>query len=240
MNISTKIYAADVMKLKNEKLYQAAYQKVTDERRKKTDRMHFPEDRQLSLGVELLLLEGLKQLGVNLEEIGYRYGANGKPYLTGVGQNVHFSLSHSGRLALCAISSQEIGCDVEKISDVNLNIAKRFFFPTEYDMIEGQKSTELRREMFFRLWTLKESYIKMTGMGMSLPMDSFCIHFDQSGISINQKSNYEVCYFQEFELWQNYRCSVCGLDPKLGEKNNVTFEMLDLSDICSFSPHPRR
>lgn len=233
MNIATKIYAADVTKLRKEHLYQAAYQKVTNERRIKIDRLRSRVDKQLSLGVELLLMQGLERLGMNLKEMIYHYGTNGKPYLTGGGQNVYFNVSHSGEIALCAISSQEIGCDVEKISDVNLKIAKRFFFPTEYNIIKEQKTPELRREMFFRLWTLKESYVKMTGLGMNLPMDSFCIYFDEAGISVKREPDHRVCYFQEYNPGQNYKCSVCGLDPRIETRNGVPFEMLDCCDILA-------
>lgn len=231
-NISTRIYAADVTVLNNEEWYRAAYRKVTNERRKKTDSYHFHKDRELSLGAELLLMLGLERLGMNPKEMRYHYGENGKPYLWG-SQNVYFNLSHSEQIAICAISSQEIGCDVEKISYVNLELAKRFFFTTEYERIAAEKTVESRRDMFFRLWTLKESYIKMTGLGMSLPMNSFGIHFSAEGISVKQERNHKMCYFQEFNLRQNYKCSVCGLDSEIGTKNGVSFEMLNLSDILT-------
>lgn len=231
-DILTSVYVANVIALKNEVLYKAACQKVTNERRKKTESLRFPKDRRLSLGAELLLMQGLEQLEMNPEEMLYHYGANGKPYLAG-GQEVYFNLSHSEEIVICAISSQEIGCDVEKISDINLKIAKRFFEKTEYEMLMNQKTAESRREMFFRLWTLKESFLKLTGLGMSIPMDSFCIHPGADGISVEQELSQRSYYFQEFNLGQNYKCSICGLDPKIGTKNGVLFEMLNFSDILT-------
>lgn len=230
MDISTRIYAADVTELKDEGLYHAAYQKVTSERRKKTDSFRLQKDRKLSLGAELLLMYGLERLGMNLKEMSYDYGTNGKPYLTG-GQDIYFNLSHSGEMVVCAISSHEIGCDVEKISDMNLEIAKRFFFTTEYEMIVNQKTEAARREMFFRLWTLKESFIKSIGIGVKLPMNSFCIYFDTDGISVKQELNDRTYHFQECNIWQNYKCSVCGLDMTIGTENGVPLEILRLSDI---------
>ena len=247
-DITTKIYAANVRELENEALYDNAYHKVTEERRKKTDSFRFQKDRLLSLGAELLLMHGLKQKGINLMEMNYHSGANGKPYLKGR-QDIYFNLSHSEDVAVCAISLWEIGCDIEKISDIRLNIAKKYFCESEYDLIASQKTQEAKREMFFRLWTLKESYIKTTGMGMRMPMNSFCINFNTNGIEVKQKPGYKTCHFHElnfetdfeadFEthfkthLWKNYKCSVCGFDEKIGTKGGVPFEILNFYDILN-------
>lgn len=231
-DISTTIYAADVTKLKKEALYRAAYEKVTNERRKKTDGFRFQKDRQLSLGAELLLMHGLERRGMNLEEMSYHYGINGKPYLSG-GKDLYFNLSHSEEMVICAISSQEIGCDIEKISDINLKIADRFFSVTECEMIASQKTERLKREMFFRLWTLKESFIKSTGMGMRLPMNAFCIHFDSDGISVKQELNNRTYYLQEWNLCRDYKCSVCGLDWKIAVQKGISLEILDFSHILT-------
>lgn len=227
--IATRIYAADVTELKNEDLFRTAYQTVTKERQKKTDRLRLHQDKCLSLGAELLLLQGLKRSGLDHQQLTYSYGANGKPYLSEV-EDVYFNLSHSGDLVICAISSQEIGCDVERISDRDSDIARRFFSPEEYELIAGQDTETLRREMFFRLWTLKESFIKSTGMGMHLPMRAFCICFGDGGISVKQELNSYTYYFQEYNIWQNYKCSVCGLDAEIGEKSAVPLVQLDLLD----------
>lgn len=229
-HIFTTIYAANVTVLQEEGWYKAAYQKVTAERRKKTDRLRFRKDRRLSLGAELLLLQGLKQLGLDPGEMSYAYRANGKPCLSSW-QEVHFNLSHSEEMVLCVLSSQEVGCDIEKMADVSLDLAKRFFCPSEYERIAQQKTEALRREMFFRLWTLKESYIKMTGLGLGLPMNAFCIDIDTGGISVSQESDQKICYFQEFDGYQDYKCSICGLDQAIGMKNGVLFEILNFSDI---------
>ena len=235
--ISTRIYAANVTALENKALYHEAYYKVTDERRKKTDSLHFLKDKQLSLGVELLLSHGLKQWGINLNKMNYCYGANGKPYLTGR-QDVYFNLSHSEEAVLCAISFGEIGCDIEKISDIYLKTAKKYFCESEYKMIVSQKTPEAKREMFFRLWTLKESFIKLTGMGLHLPMNSFDIELGSDTIEVNQKLGCETCYFQETTLWKDYKCSVCGFDEKIGRKNGVSFEILNFYDILCHKEGP--
>lgn len=231
-NVSTKIYAANMEELKNESLYGAAYMKITNERRRKTDGFRLQKDRKLSVGAEILLMHGLEQMGININETAYKYGTNGKPYLAGR-QDVYFNLSHSEDIVICAISSQEIGCDVEKISEINLGIARRFFSTEEYEIITAGKTEEEMRDIFFRLWTLKESFIKLTGRGLSLPMNSFCIHFDTDKISVKQKLDDRTYYFKEFNLQRDYKCSICGLDFGIGTNDKVKIEMLKLSDILN-------
>lgn len=230
--ISTKIYAANVSELENEALYNAAYNRVTDERRKKTDSFRLKKDRQLSLGAELLLIEALKEWGINPKEIKYHYGANGKPYLTGR-QDIYFNLSHSDEAVICAVSLWEVGCDIEKISHINLEVAKKFFCEAEYELIASRKTKESKQKMFFRLWTMKESFIKLTGIGMSMPMNSFSIKFHTDQILINQKSCDEKCYLQELDLWKDYKCAVCGFDKGIGIKGRVPFEILNLYAILN-------
>ena len=228
-HISTRIYTADVTELENENLYMAAYEKITDERKKKTDQFRLPEDRRLSVGAELLLMYGLNRLGINLKEMRYNYGENGKPYLKNA-EDVFFNLSHSEDKVVCAISSREIGCDIEKISAGNFKLAKHFFATEEYEMIVNQKTEMSRREMFFRLWTLKESFIKATGLGLSQRMDSFSIRFDKNGILLDQTLDQEIYYFQELDLWKDYKCSICGLDSEISRKTGVSVEKVDFSN----------
>ena len=231
-NISTRIYAAKVTELENEAMYNMAYNKVTDERRKKTDSLRIKRDRQLSLGAELLLIHGLRQCGIELKEIKYHYGINGKPYLIG-SKDIYFNLSHSNEAVICAVSLQEVGCDIERVSDISFTAAGKFFCETEYEMIASQKTKEEKQNMFFRLWTLKESFIKLTGKGMGMSMKSFSIKFDTDKVLLNQKYFDEKCYACELDLWKDYRCAVCGFDEDIGVRGRIPFEILNLYDILN-------
>lgn len=94
----------------------------------------------------------------------------GKAYISNH-ENIHFNLSHSGKIVLCAISDREVGADVEIIDpEIDLNIARHYFYNSEYENI---MNAENRQEEFFKYWVLKESYMKYTGLGMNLKLDSF-------------------------------------------------------------------
>ena len=133
-------------------------------------------DRKLSLGAWRLMEEALKRHGFSAENVAI--GVNGKPECEGV----YFNLSHSGDMVLCAVSDVPVGCDLEKVVDAPLEVADRYFSEEERQYIEeGQNFPDINRR-FFRLWTMKESYLKMTGEGMNLSPERIEIDIDMSAV----------------------------------------------------------
>ncbi|WP_240468143.1 4'-phosphopantetheinyl transferase family protein [Streptomyces dangxiongensis] len=97
-------------------------------------------------------------------------GRWGKPRLAHV-PGPHFSLSHSGELALLALAPRPVGVDVE-LSRAGLDtmrLATRFFPAEECAWVarDGHRA-------FARLWTRKEACVKAAGgrltQGMALPV----------------------------------------------------------------------
>lgn len=88
----------------------------------------------------------------------------GKPYLKDF-LAFQFNLSHSGTKAVCAVTlDTPVGIDIEctnsqKKIDV-LSMAERFFSQKEFQLL---KSAEHPHQLFFKLWTRKEAYIKLLG-----------------------------------------------------------------------------
>ncbi len=119
-------------------------------------------DRRLSLGVWRLMERMLAARGIQARDVAV--DANGKPYCGGV----FFSLSHAGDLALCAVSGAPVGCDIERVTDAPLDLAPRVFCPGERAYLRSAGDPDQARRRFFTLWTLKESYLKMTGEGLTL------------------------------------------------------------------------
>lgn len=229
MGIPTKLYIADVTALENEEIYRTACRLVKKERFQKAQRYRLPGDRNLSLGAGLLLRHGLKSCGLRYEDVTFAKGKSGKPYGVDL-PGVCFNLSHSGSIVVCAVSSMEIGCDVEKIEKAQPALAKRFFSPEEYESIEGKTKGE-RDSLFFRLWTLKESYVKMIGRGLSLPLDSFCIRFNGDTIAVKGQKEQTGCYFREFFIDGDYACALCGMAPDIRVPGIIIPEYVDLTDL---------
>ena len=107
----------------------------------------------------------------------FSVGAHGRPAIEGPAgaPALHFNLSHTRGLVACAVGREPLlGVDVEAIdrTAASTRIAERFFAPSEVDALRRLPPEE-QRERFFRFWTLKESYIKATGLGLSVPLDQF-------------------------------------------------------------------
>jgi 4'-phosphopantetheinyl transferase len=115
-------------------------------------------------------------VGVGAGDIVFSYGEFGKPLLQGVG-GVHFNLSHSGQLAVLAVStSGPLGVDIESVRPLPdmLDIARRFFCPEEIAELE-ELHGEARVAAFFACWTRKEACLKALGVGLSLAPDQVCV-----------------------------------------------------------------
>jgi len=77
----------------------------------------------------------------------------GKPYFPGL-EDRWFSLSHSGGIALCALSDAPVGVDVELVRPRQAELPRRALSEGEWTSFDGSW------EDFYRLWTLKESWCK--------------------------------------------------------------------------------
>ena len=130
-----KTWIADITPLYNEDCYDRYYMQVPGFRKEKADKMRFLNGRAQSIGAWSLLDHIRKEYGVS--------------------EKAAFNLSHSGDYVLCSVDMDcgedtQLGCDVESVQEPNLKIAKRFFCPSEYELILGQKSKEELRDTFYR------------------------------------------------------------------------------------------
>ena len=114
---------------------------------------------------------------------------------------------------MCVISEKEVGCDVEKIRDTDFRIAGHFLTDEEQEFLEKTNNLEEKTNLFFRFWTLKESFLKATGMGMKLSMKDFMFQFVDNQVRVCQTVNGEQYYFEEYDLQDGYRYAVCSLCP---------------------------
>ena len=144
---------------------------IPEARREKLAAFRHEGARRLSLAASLLLVRALQDEGLHTDKIAL--SEYGKPYLPQL-PDFHFSLSHSGNMALCAVSDEEVGCDIELPRGFDPHLARRFFHPTEQEWLFSQPEAE-QSTAFFRLWTCKESFLKALGLGLSLPLDSFAV-----------------------------------------------------------------
>lgn len=203
----TKVYISDTEKLLDGTLFAEYYSRVSHYRKEKVDRLKNDASKRQSLSAGILLQNALSDFGVPSDaEICFeKYG---KPYLRDY-PDIHFSLSHTKGRAFCVISDSRVGCDVEQIGKARLNVAERFFTEKEKEFLLNISDEEQKNDAFYKLWTLKESYVKLTGEGICLPFDSF--GFDISGDEIIMSKHEEKISFQTFSE-DGYRYSLAVKD----------------------------
>lgn len=156
------LYCCDVSKLTDEEFLRM-YQLSDKQRQEKADRLKHLPSKKLSLAAGMLARVSIAQkLNLRPEDISFRNHKGGKPYAEGL--DIHFSLSHSGNLAVCAISDKPVGIDVEQNKKANFNVARRCFTKAELQYVLSGK--EKSQQRFFEVWTKKEAYVKLLGTGI--------------------------------------------------------------------------
>ena len=201
------VYVADTSSLKEGRLYQKLYARLDKARQTKADGFRFARDKRLSVGAGALLLYALHTH--NVRETSIVLDANGKPYLAENG-NVFFNLSHSGQMVMCAVSDREVGCDVEEKAAFDPALAAYVMTKEELRYIDAAHE-EARQDIFYRLWTLKESYMKATGLGLQLHPASFGMTMTNGVLQVHPALDQRSFSFKEYFVGDGYCYSCCAL-----------------------------
>lgn len=166
--------------------------------------------------------------GIDYTDIRFGIASHGKPYVIGL-DGMDFNISHSGEFVACVVGQGSVGVDVERMGTFDFGIAERFFDRSECDNLrelpDGQRTAEL-----YRLWTLKESYVKAIGRGLSkllharfhVPLgDSPTLAGDMSGRWFR---------FRSYWFHLDYVCSVCSSDESFPDEAEMisTGELLQV------------
>jgi 4'-phosphopantetheinyl transferase len=146
---------------------------ICAEERQRAMRFRFKRDRQRFIVARAVLREILGlYLGVEPQELSFRYGQFGKPALAGGldHSQVRFNVTHSGGSALYAVvKGREVGIDLELLQPLTdmWRMAQDCFSASENAFLEVQPEQKKLRA-FFDGWTRKEAFLKATGYGLSL------------------------------------------------------------------------
>ncbi|MGA5193738.1 4'-phosphopantetheinyl transferase family protein [Streptomyces exfoliatus] len=112
-----------------------------------------------------------ERLGVLPADVPLRREAGGRPVVAGQAA-VHFSLSHSGDLALVGLAGRPVGVDVQLVPGVTTaELCGRRLHPAERAELAARPPAD-RAEGFARLWARKEAYLKGLGTGLRRALDA--------------------------------------------------------------------
>lgn len=208
--MNVRVYYADTAPLQDEKVFEKYYEAASSARRTKVDRVRSQNCRIQSLGAGALFQIALNDLDIKPDQpLNFAVNEYGKPYLMDYPQ-VHFSLSHSGGRVMCAVWNRELGCDVERIrtgsAAEKAERAAGYFTPAERTWLASKDTADRGAEKFFRLWTLKESYVKAVGKGLAISLSSFEVSFDEPLLDENGRQ----WIFHEYHPEDGYCYSVCA------------------------------
>ena len=129
-----------------------------------------------------------------------------------------FSLSHSGDHGLVAVSRNAVGVDIERVNpDIDVRrVAGRFFTPPEAKRLLGLPEEE-RTETFFRLWVLKEAYLKAHGATVPAGLSKCELTLEPDGPRLctsDFESMTDACVLAEVPVATSYAAAVAGLQEK--------------------------
>jgi 4'-phosphopantetheinyl transferase len=146
-------------------------------------RFFFDDDRRRFVITRALVRTVLSRYSHTAPECwSFAQNAYGRPQVvarSSTHARISFNVSHTKSLILLGVTGENaIGVDVENVSArrASLGIADHYFAADEVAALHTLPA-ERRVERFFELWTLKESYIKARGMGLSIPLDAFSFQF---------------------------------------------------------------
>lgn len=131
------------------------------DRRKKALRYHNTIDRNNCVITYLMLKIALKDC-FGITEFNIEYGESGKPYLVEY-PDIFFNISHCVYGCVVIVANVPVGVDIQNIVPFSNKVAEKVCCSAELDVLK--KSRNKARD-FICMWTIKESYLKMTGEGI--------------------------------------------------------------------------
>jgi 4'-phosphopantetheinyl transferase len=171
------------------------------EKRLRMRRMRREEDVLTSVTAHRLLCFALKTaFGIEPKPEDWAAGEYGKPYLRNI-NGIHFNISHSGNMAMCALHERPVGADIELVKPYRRGLEQKIMSESERQVY--YRCTD-KTKVLYQIWTLKESYLKYTGRGLGALREITII----PGEVIN--SNVPGCRFALIDSIPGYQSAVCA------------------------------
>jgi 4'-phosphopantetheinyl transferase len=169
------------------------------------------DSKNASAAAYLLLRFALFEVYKINEPVEFEIAPRGKPTLKKY-PHIHFNLSHSKGVAACVVADFEVGVDVQSIKSVSSKTAKRVATAQEYKEFLTAESPD---DYFCKIWTIKESYVKMTGQGLTTEFRD---------ISAEKIPN--IYTFKG----NGYYCSTCG-SQRFGDETSASVRNIRREDF---------
>jgi 4'-phosphopantetheinyl transferase len=191
--------------------------RLDPEKKARLKKFYREEDRLRGLFADLMVRDAISTTtGMRNHEMTFTLNEYGKPALKNR-DDIHYNISHSGAWVVGVFDDEPVGIDVEQVQPIDLDISKNYFSPDEH---EDLMSKEDKFDYFFTLWSLKESYIKILGKGLSHPLNAFSMKFLSSSeiiMNVNGK-RVEGVFFKQYGIDNEYKMAVCASHDRMPEQ----------------------
>ncbi|XP_057316811.1 L-aminoadipate-semialdehyde dehydrogenase-phosphopantetheinyl transferase-like [Hydractinia symbiolongicarpus] len=230
----------------------SALSAVSQEENERIQKFRFQDDYKLCLIGRLMIRHCIKSaLGISWKNIKLRRNEKGKPELANMlksNETFFFNVSHQGDYTVLAASTrQNVGVDVMKVVTPNntdipsfFKLMRRQFVEDEWNYIYSFQKEWLQLKAFYRLWCLKESYVKAIGTGIGTNSAEYMM-FDVNtrSLDINRPCSDSVLYvknikkdwtFSEYLLDDDHIVAVAT-----GRKEPVSVDHFDFLTFDDFT-----
>ena len=195
------LWLSDTHQFNDAKRIRQSLASVSAERREKILKYKFIKDQALSLVAGLMLEAGLNNYHSSAsDDHALYYNEFGKPYLRD--QSLYFNLSHSESLVLAIFSSSEVGCDIECLSGADNAIVDRCFSCHEKQLYYDSDKA-IQEQIFFRIWTLREAFLKAIGTGLFHSVPDFSV-VSGDGLFVPMMTYHHRRFIGQSDIYQNY------------------------------------
>ena len=212
------ILISDISKLDSKIIDYVFLNKIPSYRLKSKNK----SDIQKSINSLKLLKIGLNEFGIDLFREDLVYNEFGKPSLKR--KDIFYDISHSGKYVTCAISNKIVGIDIQKHIEKFEEIIS-FFSISEKEYLASIPFQKLLIKEFFKIWTVKESYVKFLGRGLYKELDSFSLFLDKKKIIDEGRIVKDILY-KNFSISEEYTMSVVASSDDSYEIRYVAVENL--------------
>ena len=172
----------------------AALGEISEQRREQALKFKHELGKRLCVLAYQLLKRGLAEVYGIRENPVFEYNEHGKPMIVGHPE-IFFNLSHCKEAAICVVSDQPVGVDVESVRSFNESLVRYTMNEAEVKEIEAAEDQAVA---FIRLWTMKESALKLIGTGISNELKQVLqqenLQF-QTFVDTQRRFVYSICHF---------------------------------------------
>ncbi|PZN73142.1 MAG: 4-phosphopantetheinyl transferase [Candidatus Methylumidiphilus alinenensis] len=219
---------------------------LADDERERASRIKHQETQQCFVLVRSCLRSLLgRYLSCDARSIRFALGEKGKPRLAGLepDRGLVFNVSHTGNFGLIAFASDTaLGVDVERrrpMTDMD-GIAERCFSAGELAHWRALPPDRCL-QAFFDYWCFKEAFVKATGQGITLGLESCVVDLSRQprmDLIPNSYGNPDEWQVAEIDAFADHSAGICyrGAERKLRHFDEEALVNILFTDVTHRGP----